>query len=166
MLNVVGTNDLILVLHPELALTDLNRVSGYDRSLLQEVNDVFRGNGFFSADATSSMVAVTGPGRLLSRNAHAAVKDLVRVAALALIFAGLISPVMGATSSLNNGTIQITVDLAQGGGIVAFHPTGKPQDSVINTYDRGRIRILNIPRRIIRTVRAIPTGQRNWAHSC
>jgi hypothetical protein len=45
---------------------------------------------------------------------------------------------MGATSSLNNGTIQITVDLNQGGGIVALYPTGRPQDSVINTYDRGR----------------------------
>jgi hypothetical protein len=67
-----------------------------------------------------------------------AVKDSVRSAALALIFAGLISPVMGATSSLNNGTIQITVDLAQGGGIVALYPTGHPQDNVINTYDRGR----------------------------
>lgn len=58
--------------------------------------------------------------------------------AAGFLVAGLTAPVLGATSSLNNGTVQITVDLNQGGGIVAFHPTGQPQDSVINTYDRGR----------------------------
>jgi hypothetical protein len=58
--------------------------------------------------------------------------------AVAFMCARLVGPVMGATSSLDNGTVRITVDLDQGGGIVAFHPTGRPQDSVINTYDRGR----------------------------
>lgn len=58
--------------------------------------------------------------------------------AVAFIFAGLVGSVTGSTSSLDNGVVRITVDLNQGGGIVAFHPTGRPQDSVINTYDRGR----------------------------
>ena len=62
----------------------------------------------------------------------------IRVAALALLLASLVAPVSAATSSLDNGVVRITVDLDQGGGIVAFHPTGRPQDSVINTYDRGR----------------------------
>jgi len=66
-------------------------------------------------------------------------KILLRSALLALILASLLSPVSAANlKSLDNGTVRITVDLDQGGGIVAFHPTGRPQDSVINTYDRGR----------------------------
>jgi predicted nucleic acid-binding Zn ribbon protein len=52
-------------LKKNLTCTDLKRISGYDRSLLQEVNDVFRGSGFFSADATTSMVAVSGLCRSL-----------------------------------------------------------------------------------------------------
>jgi hypothetical protein len=63
----------------------------------------------------------------------------MRSATLALILAGLVSPVGAANlQSLDNGEVTITVDLDQGGGIVAFHPTGRPQESVINTYDRGR----------------------------
>ena len=63
----------------------------------------------------------------------------MRSAAWALILAGLVSPVGAANlQSLDNGTVRITVDLDQGGGIVAFHLTGRPQESVINTYDRGR----------------------------
>lgn len=58
---------------------------------------------------------------------------------LAGFFCGsLLTDSRAATSSLDNGTVRITVDLNQGGGIVAFHPTGQTNNSVINTYDRGR----------------------------
>jgi len=60
------------------------------------------------------------------------------IALLVLVFTNSITQAPAATSSLDNGTVRITVDLDQGGGIVAFHLTGRPQDSVINTYDRGR----------------------------
>ena len=53
-------------LQPESALADLNRVSGYDRSFLRRVNDVFRSDGLFSVDAATSMVAISGLGRSLS----------------------------------------------------------------------------------------------------
>ena len=57
---------------------------------------------------------------------------------LGFVFASSIMQAPAATSSLDNGTVRITVDLAQGGGIVAFHPTGQTSNSTINTYDRGR----------------------------
>ena len=57
---------------------------------------------------------------------------------LGFVFASSITQAPAATSSLDNGTVRITVDLDQGGGIVAFHPTGQTNNSVINTYDRGR----------------------------
>jgi hypothetical protein len=57
---------------------------------------------------------------------------------LGFVFAISITQAPAATSSLDNGTVRITVDLDQGGGIVAFHPTGQTYNSVINTYDRGR----------------------------
>jgi len=67
------------VLQQELALADLNRFSGYDRFLLQEVNDVFRGNGFFSADATTFMLAGPGLGRSLSGRSQGSDFSLRRV---------------------------------------------------------------------------------------
>ena len=57
---------------------------------------------------------------------------------LGFVFACSTTQAPAATSSLDNGTVRITVDLDQGGGIVAFHPTGQTNNSVINTYDRGR----------------------------
>src|SRR6056297_3236762 len=54
-------------LQPESTLADLNRISGYDSSLLREVNHVFRRNGFFAADAATALVAISGLGRTISR---------------------------------------------------------------------------------------------------
>ena len=48
-----------------LTCTDLNRVSGYDRSLLRRVNDVCRCSDFFSVDATSPVAEISNHRRSL-----------------------------------------------------------------------------------------------------
>ena len=53
------------------------------------------------------------------------------------VFASSITQAPAATSSLDNGTVQITVDLDKGGGIVGFNPSGST-NNVINYYDLGR----------------------------
>jgi len=57
---------------------------------------------------------------------------------LGFVFASSIARAPAATSSLDNGAVQITVDLAKGGGIVGFNPSGQPANNVINIYDLGR----------------------------
>jgi len=57
---------------------------------------------------------------------------------LGLVYASSITQAPAATSSLDNGTVQITVDLDKGGGIVGFNPSGQSANNVINYYDLGR----------------------------
>ncbi|MBJ7326406.1 MAG: hypothetical protein JHC52_03570 [Chthoniobacterales bacterium] len=56
---------------------------------------------------------------------------------MGFLFSSLLTQARAATSSLDNGTVQITVDLDKGGGIVGFNPSGST-NNVINYYDLGR----------------------------
>ena len=65
-------------------------------------------------------------------------KSSLFIPLLGFVLTSSINQAPAATSSLDNGAVQITVDLAKGGCIVGFNPSGQPANNVINTYDLGR----------------------------
>ena len=64
-------------------------------------------------------------------------KSSLSILLVGFLFSSLLTQARAATSSLDNGTVQITVDLDKGGGIVGFNPSGST-NNVINYYDLGR----------------------------
>jgi hypothetical protein len=101
--------------------------------------DLFR-RGFFRLVGAVSVPGPLPRGGVMALTSRMIVlpKPSLFILFPGFVFASSIAQAPAATSSLDNGIIQITVDLAKGGGIVGFNPSGQPANNVINTYDLGR----------------------------